>query len=157
MIGSKYMKKFLYFIFTILLIISSSACTANSVTYGVNNGDWSYKLPNNYEIWRLNSREIICGKSDGNNSLSNIISENYILEFKYNERYICLKCIKATVDLSTEIDKSNPNFYIIDTLENTVYGAYTSTDCENKIKDMNLIFNTEWIKTTPVPDGAEFD
>jgi len=134
-----------------------SACTSNTITYGVNNGDWSYKLPNNYEIWRLNSREIICGKRDGENSLSNVINENYILEFKYNEHYVCLKCVEATRDLSVEIDESNPNFYIIDTIENTIYGAYTNTDYEDKVKDMGLIFNTNWIKTTPIPEGAKFE
>ncbi len=151
------MKKFLQFISIVLLIIPLSACTSNTITYGVNNGDWSYKLPNNYEIWHLNSREIICGKRDVDNSLSNVISENYILEFKYNERYVCLKCVEATRDLSVEIDESNPSFYIIDTIENTIYETYTDTDFEDKIKAMSLVFNTNWIKTTPIPEGAEFE
>lgn len=140
-----------------MLVISLSACTSNTIPSDINNGDWSYKLPNNYEIWRINSREIVCGKKDGENSLSNVINENYVLEFKYNERYMCLKCVEATQDLSAEIDKSNPNFYIIDTMEDTIYGAYAHTDYENKVNDMGLIFNTNWIKTTPIPEGAEFE
>lgn len=111
------MKKCIKIISIILLVISLSACTSNTVIYGIHNGDWSYKLPNNYEIWRINSREIVCGKKDGENSLSNVINENYVLEFKYNERYVCLKCVETTQNLYAEIDKSNPNFYIIDTMK----------------------------------------
>lgn len=156
------MKKILHLLFILLLITSLSACTSNTEenninTDGVHNGDWSYKLPNNYEIWHINSRKIICGKKDGKNSLSNIISENYILEFNYNERYVCLKCVEVTQDFSTEIDESNPNFYIIDTMEDAVYGAYTNADFEGKVKDMNLLFNSNWIKTKPIPDGATFE
>lgn len=151
------MKKCIKIISIILLIMSLSACASNAISSGINNGDWSYKLPNNYEIWRINSREIVCGKKDGENSLSNVINENYVLEFKYNERYVCLKCVEATQNLSAEIDKSNPNFYIIDTMKDTIYGAYTNTDFQDKIKDMGLIFNTDWIKTTPIPEGANFE
>lgn len=151
------MKKSIKIISITLLIMSLSACASSTIPYGIHNGDWSYKLPNNYEIWRINSREIVCGKKDGESSLSNVINENYVLEFKYNERYVCLKCVEATQDLSAQIDKSSPNFYIIDTMKDTIYGAYTNTDFKDKIIDMELIFNTDWIKTTPIPKGANFE
>ena len=44
-------------------------------------------------------------------------SEMCIRDSKYNERYVCLKCVETTQNLYAEIDKSNPNFYIIDTMK----------------------------------------
>ena len=33
---------------------------------GTKQGDWHYKLHNNYEIWRVNSKEITIGKREDN-------------------------------------------------------------------------------------------
>lgn len=35
----------------LLLVLVLTSCAGVS--------DWSYKLPNNYEVWRINSNEII--------------------------------------------------------------------------------------------------
>lgn len=151
------MKGIFRFSFVLLLALSLQSCYAlNAAENGVNNGDWSYVLPNNYEIWRINSREIICGKMNGPNSISNVISENYILEFTYDDRYVCLKCVEASKDLSIDIDVSNPKFYIIDTKEDEIYGTYIKSDFEDQVKKLELSFS-DWTQTTPIPDGAIFE
>lgn len=151
------MKKFFSLVFMMILLVTFSACKSDISSSGVNNGDWSYQLPNNYEIWHINSREIICGKKSGEHSLSNIIEENYISEFKYDNCYVCIKCVTSSKDLSTEIDTSNPKFYIIDTEEDSVYGSYANVDYEKKAIDLGVSSDLKWIKTVPIPDGAIFE
>lgn len=52
--------------------------------------DWTYdKLPNGYEIWRINSEDISLIKTDGDSSDLRI--DRYILEFCYNDSYIGIK------------------------------------------------------------------
>ena len=121
--------------------------------------DWEYdKLPNNYEIWRINSQDIVLMKND--DSAERVISR-YILEFCYNDSYIGIK--KIMVDesipynemLIEEMDATNPSYFLVDTVNDTVMGPYTSEEYTIKIEELEIKSMCDWIKTVPKPQGAK--
>lgn len=119
-------------------------------------GDWTYPLVNGYEIWHTNSRSIIFGKKDSANGLSNCLDE-YIAEFCYNEQFVCIKTADVPEDLRKEIDGSYPRYYIVDTEGSRQYGPFTTEEDflqEKETLDVGEL--CQWIKTTPVPEGAIF-
>ncbi len=148
------MKKSIIIAFAVLLCVLT-ACSSSDLNMQVNNSDWSYILPNDYEIWHINSREIVCGKKNGEQSLSSTVT-NYISEFCYNTQYVCLQCVVVPEDLSQPIDKSNPYFYIIDTLNDETYGPFTELEYSEYIGEKSIADLTSWIKTAPRPEGAVF-
>lgn len=120
-------------------------------------GDWTYdRLPNGYEIWRLNSRDIQLVKDGG----STRILDRYILEFCYNDSYIGIKHISSDEMLSqgqagiANMDTSNPEYYLIDTQIDAVFGPYTADDYQNQIAILQIQDLCGWIPTVPTPDGA---
>ena len=128
------------------------ACAFVDFDNQLSNNDWSYELPNDYVIWHINSREIVCGKRNTENSITNIV-EDYIIKFCYNDQYVCLQCVNITNDTLEDIDESNPHFYIIDTLNEDVNGPLL----ENEFEDMSSILIDDlstWLATKPRPDGA---
>ena len=62
------------------------------------NNDWSYELPNEYTIWHVNSRSIICGKKHTENSITNVVEDD-IVKFCYNDRYVCMQYVDVSDDL----------------------------------------------------------
>ena len=112
--------------------------------------DWRFELINGYEIWRVNSNEIVCGKRNSEHSLGENVGEKFVSEFCYDNRYVCLQCADKTRE--TQI-----NYYIIDTSIDAEYGPYTQNEFENKLKELNITQLCSWIKTNPRPDGAKFD
>ncbi len=117
------------------------------------NNDWRYKLPNNYEIWRVNSREIVLGELESEYSLATVVDE-YISEFCYNERYVCVKRVDVPEDLNEEIDTSNPEYYIVDTAEDIPYGPYDINEFYDKKEELQITGLSSWIATKPRPEGA---
>ena len=55
---------------------------------GLGTGDWKYELKNNYQIWRVNSKEIIIGKEE-DGMLTPSINEN-VVKFKYNDNFVVI-------------------------------------------------------------------
>ncbi len=51
--------------------------------------DWSYDLPNDYAIWRCNSRTINLGKKTSDCSMEERVG-SYISMFCYDDRYVCV-------------------------------------------------------------------
>lgn len=116
---------------------------------------WTYDLlPNDYAIKKTSNTDVALGKYI--NGLfeveyedKQIGIEDYIAEFSYGKTYIALKCLES-VDDSIEV-----KFYIIDTLNNNIYGPYqdekTYNEVVNKIVDEKL---SDWIETIKMPIGA---
>ena len=132
-----------------------NACTFSNHEFQSGNSDWSYKLPNGYVIWHINSRKIVCGKKETENSISNI-GGDYVLKFCYNNIYVCLQCVDVSDDLSKEIDEAYPQFYIINTEKDEIVGPLFETQYIEKINSINLNNLSSWIKTKPAPNGASF-
>lgn len=74
-------------IITVLLIILLAGGIICGLSMQPGNNDWEYSLPNEYVIWRINSRNIVCGKKDFEYSISEVGGE-YITKFCYNDRHV---------------------------------------------------------------------
>ena len=121
--------------------------------------DWTYdKLPNGYEIWRINSEDISLLKTDGDSSDLRI--DRYILEFCYNDSYIGIKRLMIDENLPyqeahiEDMDPSNFSYYLVDTVNDVVMGPYTAEEYENQIEALKIDTMCDWIKTVPKPEGA---
>ncbi|MBQ8164471.1 MAG: DUF3997 domain-containing protein [Clostridia bacterium] len=131
------MKKFPVVGLLLFMSLWLSACTFFSLDSQIGNNDWSYKLPNDYEIWHVNSRKIVCGKKASEHSLSNV-GGDYVVEFCHNDQYICLKCADASEDFSKNIDETSYQFYIINTINDEVDGPLSEGEYFEKLENMSL-------------------
>lgn len=113
-------------------------------TVGTKQGDWHYKLHNNYEIWRVNSKEITIGKRE-DNILTNTINDS-ITEFKYNDTFVITKCLNS---------KEETVYYIINMHDDIIYGPFNEKEYLDKEKDLSININN-WINTKPAPKGANY-
>lgn len=148
------MKKILSVILLFIFGLNFSACYSSNNNQ-VNNNDWSYALPNDYEIWHINSREIVCGKKNTENSILYVVSK-YITEFCYNDSFVCLKRVDVPENIYQEIDMTAPDYYIVDTVENETYGPFDKEQYQRKIDKLTITGLSSWIKTTPRPNEASF-
>lgn len=121
-------------------------------------GDWAYdQLPNGYEIWRLNSSNIQLVKDGG----STIILDGYILEFCDNDSYIGIKYISTDEMISQgqagveNMDTSNPEYYLIGSQNDAVFGPFTADDYQNQLEIHQIHDMCDWIPTVPTPKGAK--
>ena len=131
-------------------------CSCDLVDYDNQSGnnDWSYELPNDYVIWHINSRKIVCGKQSTENSITNIVG-SYIIKFCYNDQYVCVQCVDVPNDLLENINESSPQFYIIDTISEDVKGPLLENEFEEMLNVLKVDNFSTWIKTKPKPDGAK--
>jgi hypothetical protein len=116
-------------------------------------GDWSLKLPNNYEMWYISKQDIRIGYRD--NSMLKTSDDKgrmigipgNVIEFCSNDRYVGAK----QVDIQTE----NTYYYLLDTLEQNIDGPYSNESQFNNIcSEMNVSGLSKWEKTTPAPKNA---
>lgn len=122
--------------------------------------DWEYdNLPNGYEIWHVNSQDIVLMKRDGN-STDRVINR-YILEFCYNDSYIGIKQLPIDESIPyqdvhiEEMDQSNPVYYIVDAENDVIMGSYTAEEYEGQMEALEIGTMCDWIKTVPKPEGAK--
>lgn len=146
------MKKGFILGFAALLSLFISACASGSNQ--VYNNDWSYILPNDYEIWHVNARKIVCGKKEGEFALGPHVAGDYITEFCYNNQFVCLKCVVPPEDITVPINLENPDYYIIDTVTDTTYGPLCEATFLEKIRKITDL--SDWESTTPHPNGAVY-
>ena len=121
--------------------------------------DWAYdKLPNGYEIWRINSEDIELIKRKGDSTDLKI--DRYILEFCYNDSYIGIKRLMIDQNIPyqnvhiEEMDKSHPAYYLVDALNDVILGPFTAEKYEDQIESLKVENMCDWIKTVPTPEGA---
>lgn len=131
------MKKISVFI-TLILTLFLTSCAGVS--------DWSYKLPNNYEVWRINSTDIII-KYVGEKTVEAEIP-SFVKEFSYNERYVCTRNVDSISDNNIFDEK----YYILDTLEQQLYGPYdTEHEFVTILNELGISL-TKWYRTSPDPN-----
>ncbi|MCI8332874.1 MAG: DUF3997 domain-containing protein [Clostridiales bacterium] len=133
-------------------------CCLTSCGPGLN--DWTYDLlPGDYEVWHVNSNTIDLGKRHGN-SLTTMI-DRYVLAFCYNDVMIGVQQIVIDEDPQgrvldmNQVDKSHPDYYLIDAETDTVYGPYSAEEYESQVEALEATDMCDWILTVPRPDGAK--
>ncbi|MBP3360211.1 MAG: DUF3997 domain-containing protein [Clostridia bacterium] len=125
----------------LLLVLLLTSCAGAS--------DWSYKLPNDYEVWRINSKDIIV-KYVGDKAVETEIP-SFVKEFSYDDRYVCTRNIES-ID---ENDIFSEEYYILDTGEQKLYGPYeTQEEFKLAIEEMKISL-VKWYRTSPDPNMME--
>lgn len=139
-----------------------------SLLAGCGLGDWEYDLPNQYQVFMVNSYDIvICNFSD-DMLLNNVVVGNYVSAFCYNDRYVGVQRIvpddlrHCTVQ---ERYEKEPAYYIVDTEKEIVFGdadeavlgPFDEAGYEKQCADLGITDLCEWIRTYPAPDGAYYD
>ncbi len=115
--------------------------------------DWRYELPNDYEIWRINSRSIRCIRAEGNQG-SHVL-DGYVSAFCYDERNVGLQCVSVSEDLQEEIDTSAPDYYLLDTQTGELSGPWSLAEWEGNAAGLAEL--CPWKATNPAPKGTKYD
>lgn len=123
--------------FTMIIFMGSCAGTA----------DWTFELPNGYEVWHINSSEILIKCADIENPGEKIPS--FVKEFTYDERYVFSRNIE---DISSN-NVLNEVYYALDTLEKKVYGPFESIEeLQKKTDEWDIELPNRWYRTSPDPN-----
>ena len=170
------MKKFLLVIITVLLTLSYFT----SCGPGLN--DWRYDLPNGYRVSRSNPKGvgIACpGVDTKDTAVGAWDGENTVVQFCHNDRFVGAQTIlqdhfyiyhaeyfseggssinkpqaKNEESLPKTKEEVPVNYFIIDTLENILYGPFaTEEEYIAQLEELG-IEEMEWIGTYYEPDGA---
>lgn len=126
-----------------------SACNAHNHSNGVNNGDWEYALPNDYVIWHVNSKSIVCGKKNSEHSISHVTGD-YVKSFSYNDEYIFLQCIANKQNNDNQI-----KYYIIKVQSDKIIGPLAESEYGEYVAEHDII-SPYWIDTSPIPQGVVY-
>ncbi len=144
-------------ILSFLIILSSMVILFTGCFGGV--GDWAYCLPNDYEIWRVNSENVVFGKIEGDLFEQKI--DRYVISFCHNDRYIGLVRIPMDdipydkdIDIET-MDRSNSEYYLVDSENDIIYGPYTENEYAKQCNDFGVQDMCEWIETIRRPENAK--
>ena len=130
------MKK--YIILSVVIFILLTGCA------GID--DWLYELPNGYEVWRINSNEIIVKcVSDTTN---NVNIPSFVKEFSYDDRFIYTRNVLSI----NENNIFNEIYYILDTKEKALHGLFGSIEeFKNKLNEFEIVAE-KWYRTSPDPN-----
>lgn len=124
-----------------MLFISLTSCAGMS--------DWSYKLPNEYEVWRINSNEVVI-KYVGDETVASCIP-SFVKEFAYDSRYICTRNVRL-IDNNDIFDEE---YYLLDTVNRERYGPFqTLEELKKKIDEYHITLE-RWYRTSPDPNLVE--
>lgn len=110
--------------------------------------DWAYELPNGFEMWRINSNEVIVKYAK--DSTKDIGIPSFIKEFSYDERYVFTRNI-SSINNNNIFDEE---YYILDTEEQSLYGPFKSLE-EFGLELKKLeISDLKWFRTSPDPNAS---
>ena len=133
------MRKILILVYVLALTLSLTSCAGT--------GDWSYKLPNNYEVWHINSTDVEIKCVDLEDEGEMIPS--FVKEFSYDERYVYSRNVEDIYsnNVAEEI------YYALDTMERKVYGPFNSIEeLKKQTDEWNVVFPEKWYRTSPDPN-----
>lgn len=134
--------KIIFIISVVAVILFTIIMALTKIKLGT--GDWKYELKNNYQIWRVNSKEIIIGKEE-DGMLTPSINEN-IVKFKYNDNFV-------VVGVNSDFKDDNLKYYIINLDTDEIIGPLNEKDLSSQ--DINITM--DWIKTKPAPKDAKYE
>jgi len=151
-------KKFWLLMIVIILLISLPSCYMKErFYYAFGSDDWDYtSLPGNYEIWRMNSRDIILVRIESNDSTSRII-ERCIVAFCYNDSFIGVKQLEINND-GTVVQSSDSavfSYYLVDVANDLLLGPYSEEEYYSQILACNAGPMCSWISTDTPPEIGE--
>lgn len=132
----------------ILIIVSLTCFTACPALT-----DWEYKLPNNYKVVHINIDDIHLSKERPSGNGGDAIVGRFILEFCNNDRYVGVKRVSDEGYDSFDIDEADLTkleYYIVDTLEDAVYGPFTEEEYNEQLSVLQINDLGDWIKTSDV-------
>lgn len=132
------MKKTFVF-FNLILVLFLISCADVS--------DWSYKLPNSYEVWRINSKEIII-KYVGDETVDAEIP-SFVKEFSYDDRYVFTR----NIDDISQNNIFKETYYALDTEKQKVYGPFENIEeMQNQAQEWQCEIPQKWYRTSPDPN-----
>ena len=136
------MKKLLYIVNVALLCFCISSCSGTN--------DWNFALPNDFEVWHINSTDIKIVYTGDEADIRGIPS--FIKEFSFNNRYVCTR----NVDKIEENNIFEEIYYILDTEDKIVYGPYDSISefCAS-VDKLSFEIPMRWYRTSPTPSLNE--
>ena len=112
--------------------------------------DWSYQLPNNYEVWKINSENIIIKNMNTQNNVDEI--SGFVKEFSYDLRYVLTRNIE-NISNNNILDEV---YYVLDTKENKVYGPFDSIkELQGRVEEWSIKVPEKWYRTSPDPNTLE--
>jgi hypothetical protein len=143
--------------YIILYLGTISYLVIGCIGSGLN--DWKYKLPNNYEMWHINSNEIVVGLRDSNYTLRMYDDEHnligipaHIIYFANTDRYVYAKTLKPDDIIRFKNSQYvEMFFYVVDTKIRKSYGPFSN---EVDLLSNFIIDNLIWIATQPPPEGV---
>ena len=140
------MKNIIKYIF-VFMIGSGTTLAILLSSIGPGSLDWEYKLPNGYEIWRINSNNIVIQHTDDSANKDAIPS--FIKEFSYDKRYVFSRNINniSNNDIFEEV------YYILDTEKNKVLGPLGSIEeLKSQCVELGIELPLKWYRTSPDPN-----
>ena len=147
-------------IFAILSLLLFTSCDAS---IGPGASDWSYDLPNQYQIIRANSHSISIGYGSTSGTITTREDDKiygvdaYVWEFCVNSRYVGVKQVDVPENARDEVRFLNPRYYLIDTLKQNVYGPFKEAEYDKECKKRSVSGMGNWQTTNPAPEGANYE
>ena len=120
-------------------------------------GDWRFHgLPGNWEVWRLNSRQIkILYVKPGIYIRSSSVVEDYVSYVAWTEDFIFAQQVTLPEEWETRdgVDGLAPAYYIVDVKTRLTHGPYDSeADFLAACEELNTGPLPDWVRTTELPD-----
>ena len=124
-------------------------------------GDWTYDaLPKNYEVWRVNSLDMVIGQREDSGLTHSV--EGYVNKFCYNDDFIAVQILHLDRSLSAQEQKlfiaraENSEFWLIDANTDEVFGPYDFSGFGEICTEKNVGELCEWISTATAPEGSHY-
>lgn len=137
-----------------LIPIAAILLLFSSCMFGPGMQDWRLPLSNQYEMWRINSEEIVIGRADGSGGLETVIGSK-VTQYFTSGSYVA--AIQENVQTDGSSETGTPSYYLLNAADGALAGPFSS---EQELFDYGRtlgISPQEWISTTPAPDGAVYD
>lgn len=133
-----------------IILICTILCTLFCLSSCAGTGDWTYVLPNGYEIWHINSEKILIKYVPNETDVKGIPS--FIKEFAYDERYVFTR----NVDEISQNGVLGEMYYALDTSAQKVCGPFKNLDeLQSQAKEWNCEIPEKWYRTSPDPNMAK--
>ena len=149
----------------IVLEIVTTSCGVILESLAPLNGDWSYDLPGDYSIWRINCFDITLFDIQEANRADRVFREDnnnfFIQAFCNNNHYLCLKyaTIPSRINGTTkeEIYRLQSSFCLFDlTREEEPLFFESEKELADKLSEFIDALIIDWISTETKPKGAYY-
>lgn len=110
--------------------------------------DWTLSLTDGYEMWRINSQEIVLGRKE-NESLTPIVEADVIAYFMSGS-YIGVQQTPTGAESG-----AGTNYYLLNTKLGSLYGPFDEAAFAAQCKTSG-VKQSGWISTRPAPEGAKY-